>query len=214
MFASLVTDPSLSLSPGLFTRPSPFYGEIHAHESTSDTHPHERSTTGHKDLSVRWILYGPVLDLRPTRLDSRDSGLGSKRGLLIVPSMSWPANIPLSNWNWLGGPRTRSWNKDGIACRPTRGTPLFLSCSLLPSVSLPYTGEKILPDKRNDPPARRCVHVADQGARGPGHPINRSPILNKNHLFDVVRRNFRWMLLFALSIVRLDAIKGWHRAHL
>ena len=65
----------------------PWAEEIHvlSHTWAIDrcTHPHtrtrvyasDRHTGQHKDLSaVRWILYGPVLDLRPTRLGALGSG--------------------------------------------------------------------------------------------------------------------------------------------
>lgn len=119
MFASLVTDPratapvrSLSSieskstgdhlfvllsSPGLFPlRLFVLRRDRRTHRRHRRTPTRTINTQGTRiSPSVRWILYGPVLDLRPTRLGSRQrSSLGSKRGLLIVPSMGCAAPGP------------------------------------------------------------------------------------------------------------------------
>lgn len=57
--------------------------------------------------------------------DRRVSGLLSvvretANSLSLLSSITYLANIPLSNWNWLGGSRrVAPRNKDRIACRPT-----------------------------------------------------------------------------------------------
>lgn len=101
---------------------------VHAYSRAPRAPIHTRAAWTHRGTHTRSLLVATRRTLlcmgRCLIYGRRVSGLLSVvRETANSPSMAWCAylaNIPLSNWNWLGGPRrVAPRNKDGIADRPT-----------------------------------------------------------------------------------------------